>query len=287
MSQRVTGAFEWIVKAVASAADYVELLRAGFLFFKVGALAVTTDVLAGIDNLGWGITKLLNLLPGVDIEWTNTFADMADAMAGQIMDATDEASDALATFAAGTHSAQAAAFFDDLRAKAQQSAEAVAANAEAMNGLIDDTESAGEAADGLGEANKKVGETIAELEKQVRQLGMTEAQKKLDDLAMAGASADDLAHAKDLLDMIEAAKAKPEKLASAAAPIEVKTPELLRAGSAAAQRAQFEMAGLKRLSNDQLAKQQIKEQQTGNDHLKDIADNTEALANLTEYDAFA
>ena len=173
---KVGGAIEWVAKAIASASDYLELLPAGFHGFRAGALEAIAGVLDGIDYLGSGLVKLLNLLPGVKLEWTDTFSTLKQGMEQTV--AQEEAGkfdEAMASFHRGDNAQAVSKVFADIRANAEKSAEGVAKSAEQMRGAFNDVERG-------AENLKEVSESLAGLQKEVNQFGMTDAQKKLDDL---------------------------------------------------------------------------------------------------------
>lgn len=127
-------AVEWVATAVAGATDYLKLFQAGWEFLKIGVLAAADGILIAIDFVGSGLVKLLNKLPGVNLEWTNTFADMSDSLQEQIGEAMDSASQDIDDFSTGANSAKVAKFFDDAKKKSQEAADAIADDAGKMHG---------------------------------------------------------------------------------------------------------------------------------------------------------
>jgi hypothetical protein len=213
----VVDAFEWVVKAVAVASDYLQLLPIGFHGFRAIALIAISDVLGAIDNLGSGLVKLLNLLPGVKLSWTDTFSALRDGM-DQI--ATEEAgklNDALGAFQRGDNAKAAGKLFDGIRAAADASAKSVADNAKNMNDASDATDKFGANLEKTKEDAKKIADTLAELDKSLATFGQTEGQKKIFDLKELGASPEQLAQAQariDSLSKLENAKKGADAIAS-------------------------------------------------------------------------
>ena len=189
----VVDAFEMITKGVAQAADYVHLLEAGWYGLKGTVLVVVGGVVKAIDLLGQGQVDLLNLLPGVEIQWTSTFGNIADAMAEDAVDAFDKAGKGLEAFSSGESGKAAGRLFDDIRQKAEEAAKAIA-DAKAKNnaGPFINT-------DGI----EKAGKILADLQKQVDEFGLTEGEKKVAELKAAGASPEDIARAEQLVANLE------------------------------------------------------------------------------------
>lgn len=199
MGGKVLSAFEAVVKGIAYASDYLSLLKAGFKLLQAGATYSIFGIVKAIDWIGGGLAKLLSMLPGVSVQWTNFTGDLADGLLEEARQLQAEAGQAFDSFNQGANSKAVGRFFDDVRAKAQASAEAIAANSAKLNGAAFDAE---DFADKLkdAEANaKKVADTIADLQKEMAHVGMSDAQRKLDDLAALGATPDQLAKAKELL----------------------------------------------------------------------------------------
>lgn len=191
---KIGGAIEWVVKAVATASDYLNLLKAGWKLLQAGATIAVLGVIKSIDLLGQGIVWVLNKLPGVSIEFTSFFAQMSDGLVQDVDRLTSEAGAAFDSFTRGDNARAAGKIFDDIRAKSQTAATALANDATTMGGafrkVADDSENL-----------KKIGETMADIEKQSAQLGMSESQKKIADLQKLGAKPDQIAKARELLNV--------------------------------------------------------------------------------------
>lgn len=94
-------------------------------------------------------------------------------------------------------------FWDDAKAKSQTAAEAAAAEKEAMAGISEETEQA-------AKAQEKLAEMLEKVRTEAGQIGMTDSQKKLEDLAASGASGAQLEQAQKELAALDAAKAADE-----------------------------------------------------------------------------
>jgi hypothetical protein len=188
----VGGAIEWVAKAIATAADYAQLLPMAFYGFRAGALQAIAGVLGGIDTLGSGLVKLMNLLPGVNVEWTDTFSTLQQGMEQVAAEEAAKFDKALGAFQRGDNAAAVTKVFDDIKAKSAQAAQATADNAKKMSGAFNDIED-------NAKALQKVADTLKDLQKDVSQFGLSDAAKKVTDLAAGGATAEQIGQAKELL----------------------------------------------------------------------------------------
>lgn len=225
MGQMVASGFETVVAAVAKSTDYIHLLEAGFYAFRAAALQAIGDVLNAFAKLV-DIPGISAIAPGLGL--LPSAESLRASAAGLTQVAGEEAkkfNDAMAAFGSGQNAAAAKAFFDDLRAKAQANAAAIADNAAKMHGAALDTEDYAGKLKSAADAARKVTDTLADLQKQVDQAGMSDGQKKLADLATLGASPEQIAKAKALLDTLDKQKFT-DKLADKAQQLvdSVKTP---------------------------------------------------------------
>jgi len=211
MGDAVAGAVEWVAQSIASLADWLELVTAGWNFFKAGALTAMLAVMELIDLLGENLVYLLNLLPGVDIQWTSAFKNMAESVAGEVIAATDAAGEAMQRFGDGANSKAAGEAFDDLRKKSAEAAKA-AAEAKPKNNPFEAMDvGADEAADAIDKLRTKV-----------EQFSMSEKERAVAELIASGATAEQTEEAKKLLstlDELEAAKDRQKELDNLAAQV--------------------------------------------------------------------
>jgi hypothetical protein len=163
-----------------------------FYGFRAGALQAIAGVLGGIDTLGSGLVKLMNLLPGVNVEWTDTFSALQQGMEQVAAEEAAKFDKALGAFQRGDNAAAVTRVFDDIKAKSTAAAEQTAKNAAEMSGAFRDIEN-------NAKALEKVAKTLDDLSKDVSQFGLSDAAKKVADLEAGGASADQIKQAKDLL----------------------------------------------------------------------------------------
>lgn len=272
----VTTAIEMVAKGIAYATDYLELFKAGWYSLKAGVLAVAGGFIKSIDLIGQGLVALANLIPGVEMEWTSSFSEMADSFASDAVQAADEAGKAWDKFSSGENSAAVGAFFDEVRTKANEAAAAAAKAAQAPPPIpLDNLEDE-------DKAQKEAAKRYEEMEKAAKQYydaTRTPAEKyaaeieRINELLLSGALDPDTAQrAADA-----AAKTLKEATKGAQTQIEATAgPGLLQAGS-------VELSSLvARSQRDQFAqdtqKQMVDEQQTTNETLAAIKAANEKLA---------
>jgi len=192
MADKVIGAFKWVVGAVAGLMDWMELLKAAWYGIKSAVLFVTWGWLNNIDMVGGAIAKLLNLIPGVNVQWTSTFKDMADDMWAQLGEASMKGEDAIAAFREGKNSKAANKYFAELQAGAKAAAQAAVDARPKFTGM----------ADGLNENAEKIGKVLEDLQNDIATFGMTSGQKKIFDLKAMGADPAAIAQAQQYVDQL-------------------------------------------------------------------------------------
>ena len=274
MGSMVTTAIEGVAKGIAYAADYLELFKAGWYLLEAGVLAVAGGLIKSIDYVGQGLVSLMNLLPGVNIEWTSSFSDMADSFANDVIAATDKAGAAFDKFSSGENSAKVGAFFDDVRKKADEAAKAQAEKPKPMSGLVNTDEQ-----DKVIEDQKKAYEKLKSEAERYYEATRTPAEKyaaeieKINELLLAGVLDKDTAQrAADAA----ATTLKDATKTAMSEPVTLEAPQLLQAGSAAA--ASFvAKIGREQQAQDQ-QKEMVAEQKTANDTLEAIRAANEKLA---------
>jgi tape measure domain-containing protein len=211
-SMVLTGA-EWISTGIAYAMNAVDLIAAGWRAAQAGVAYAIGGILKAIDWMGDGVVKLLNMLPGVQLEWTDTFSQMGDALIEEGDRLGGLAIDNLDSFSDGHRTKAVGEFFDTVRANAAKAKTA--------------TEDVGKAAEKTGmkiEAaaavqNTKVKELLDDMRKQVAEFNMTAAQKLGEQVKTAGGTDADVDAAMGMqgqLDAMEKAKEKAADLAQAA-----------------------------------------------------------------------
>lgn len=229
---KVGGAIEWVATGIAHVVDYLNLGKAAFHTLRGVGLATMTKFAWAIDMVGQGFVDLLNVLPGVEVQWTSAMKMMAKNLEEETQRVFDQAGDAYNDFAEGKASAGVKALFAQIKADAQTAGEAVAAAAAAP--IIEIDHEAQNAA-------KRVTDVLAGLQKDLQTFGMDSGQRKLFDLEAMGASPQELAQARQLvsqLKQLEEAQQRQQDMASQAksiyestrTPLEIYESQITRLG---------------------------------------------------------
>lgn len=198
---RIIAAMEWVLKGVATLADWLELPAAGFYGLQTGATAAISFIVKAIDLAGQALTSLINLLPGVEVEWTNTFAIMAEELDREVAKSMDKASHHFERFSGGANSKALAAFFDQAKAKAKDAANAAAGVTDAIT--IDDSSA--------GTLPEKVAASLAKLQQEIDRFSLSDLQKQLADFsAMEGVTDDAIEQFRQQLDTLRGLQAGAE-----------------------------------------------------------------------------
>lgn len=205
----VLTASEWIATGLAYVIDYSQLLVAGFRLMQAGATVAVLGLVKSVDLIGKGIVKLLNLLPGVKLEWTTFFNDLSNDLIIEAGKLTTAAGQAFENFQNGDSADRVSRFFQQVRQNAQQAAQATA----------DAGQTAAQATMKIEQAaatqNEKVGEMLAKLRQQIAEFNMTDAQKLAEEMRRAGATDAQIQEGTGLqaqLDAMEQARKRQEDL---------------------------------------------------------------------------
>jgi tape measure domain-containing protein len=191
----VLGGAEMIATGLAYAVDYSKLLVAGFRLMQAGATYAVFGIVKAVDWIGGGLTKLLNLIPGVEVEWTNFTGQLADGLLEEADKLSAAAGEAFDQFQSGDSADRVGQFFDQVRSNADKARTATEDVGKAAEQTAMTVEKAAAA------HNAKVTEDLAALQKDVGQFGLSEAQTKAAELQAMGASPEQIAQAQKLLDL--------------------------------------------------------------------------------------
>lgn len=205
----VVNAMEKVTQGVAIASDYARLLQVGWNVAQAGIGLAIAALLDDIDAIGKATVALLNLLPGVNLTWTDTIGAMSAALKEGANEDMAEARQAYDDFASGATSKKVGQFFQNIRDGADEAAKG-ALNAKAAVTTLPDA---------VDKASAKVEENLAKLRREVEQFGMSKGDKLGSDLAAQGATPAQVAEAKALqakLDALEAEKKAQEDATAAA-----------------------------------------------------------------------
>lgn len=200
----VVNAFEWVLTAVAKLADYFELVKAGWYTLRGVASAAIFGTVKALAVLISGVEWLSNKLSrsGHETHFADSFHALADSLKQETKDSFEKAGESWDKFEKGVNASAVKQTFNEIRAKAEENAKAVADNADKMRGAGAGAEDWANKLKLAQENAKKVTETLAELHKQLDTFGMTEGQKKLFDLKALGASPEQLADAQKVIDQL-------------------------------------------------------------------------------------
>ena len=109
--------------AVAKAADWLELLKAGWQTLRGVAGLAILGVVKTLEVLIKGVEWLSNKLLGTKSNWGETFGLMSDALVEVTDEAFTKAGESWDKFNNGVNSTAVAATFADIRAKADENAD--------------------------------------------------------------------------------------------------------------------------------------------------------------------
>lgn len=202
---KVGSAIEWVATGLAHVSDYLSLAKAGFKTMQGIATGAILAIVKAIDWAGSGLVKLLNLV-GVDAQWSSFAGMFADNLRTEMDQAFADAGDAYNDFLDGKASAKVKATFAQIKADATAAGEAVAAAAAAPLEAIDHA---------AAESVKSIQKVLDGLQKDIDTFGMDAGQKKLFDLEAMGASPEQIAQARELIDSyakLESAQKKQQDL---------------------------------------------------------------------------
>lgn len=196
VARYVVPAVELVAQSVAYCADLVELFKGAWHVLKAGVLAFAVESLERIDELGRGLVKLINLIPGVSATWDREFSGMVAALRQQVSDELDAAGDAWNNFADGKTSQAVSRWFEDVKRQSLDAAQATAAAGDKSSTAFK----------GMGKASeqlKQVTDALGQLRQEVEQFGMSELQKKLAEFsANPAATKEQIAEYEQLLDTL-------------------------------------------------------------------------------------
>lgn len=189
---KVVGGFEAVVSSIAYVADYLSLAKAGFKLLQAGATLAVAGIVKAVDLVGSGLTSLMNLLPGVSVEWSTFSADLASGLLDEAAKLKDEAGEAFGSFMDGENSKAVTRAFDSIRASSAAAAAQTVADGPKIGNALDDI---AEQAEKL----QKVGDQLDQLKTDVNLIGLGEIDKEIFKLRELGATDEQLQQARGLL----------------------------------------------------------------------------------------
>jgi len=134
MGTRVSTAFQSIVEWIAKAMDYLELFKAGWAAVKsvIGTVASVIGLM--ISGFAHGLEFIINLIPGVEVEFTDAIDGMLNAVMDKTVDSGREFAEAMDNFTNGKNLTAARAWFDEAGKRADEIAQVTADKAKAAMG---------------------------------------------------------------------------------------------------------------------------------------------------------
>jgi predicted nucleic acid-binding Zn-ribbon protein len=202
----VSTAIDWIVKGLGVVLDVVHTVKLGFRGLQAVIIKGMAYSLDGIVMLGKGLESLLNLIPGVEVSFGSALEGIQDSLHKTADEAFDQLSE---DFAEVTPSEALNSWLDDVRAKSQAAAEAIA---NATSGVADMGE-------GMSKASEDAQKLIEKLTEQIATFGMSSTEAEIFKLSQEGVDQfllDQISTLDAQLKALEDSKQKQEELSSAA-----------------------------------------------------------------------
>lgn len=193
---KVVGAFEYVIKAIATGADYLSLFKSGFHALQGVVLGVVSFTVETWDKMISVIIDGLNMIPGVDIPRPKFLDNLGDELRLEAGKALKEAGEEFDSFMDGDASRRATEAFTKIRADAAAAAEA--ATAARPDAGVDE-----EAFAAAAKQAEQIQSVIDKLKEQQATLGMTSEQQELYKLKQMGATDATIAQAEAIQQQIK------------------------------------------------------------------------------------
>lgn len=134
MGRTVSRAIEWVVVSVATLADWLELLKAGWHAMRIAAVAVLGGIAEAVNLLAQSVNSLLLAL-GIEVAegMAELTALIAEDLAAQLVESIDAMGEAWDNFNNQVNRTAAAEVFKEIRDAAEEAAMAVAKAGEEAN----------------------------------------------------------------------------------------------------------------------------------------------------------
>ena len=168
-------AMDWIATGIGVVADVLHTVKLGWMAAKVGASGFVAAVLKGLATTVRGLEQLLNLIPGVEVAFSDDIGAAADGTFDQGVEQLKEFNEALLVEPPSTGIKQ---FFGDIKTSAEAAAKAIADAADKTSGF--DAASA--------EMAGKVSDLTTKLQGQVATFGLSGEQLEIHKLKQEGAT---------------------------------------------------------------------------------------------------
>lgn len=177
--------------SVGTVADVFQILQLAISQISAVFFEVVADVLGGIADMADGIEHLINLIPGVEVEFGDGLRQMADD-AMEFADTNWE--EFQKAMAVPPPSEAIDAFFENIQTSADKMAQEMADAAKPVKSL----------GDSFTGAALKVGELEEKLREQIATFGKSSAEVEIYKLKVMGATDEQLAGVKKLSDQLKA-----------------------------------------------------------------------------------
>ncbi len=210
---KVVDSVEWVTKAIAKVADVTEFAKAAFYGAQSAVSFGSALMVRSIDLVGKSIESIVNLIPGVNVHFTEMTEMLSDELFRAADEAANKADKAFSAAMSGESSAKVGEFFANIRNEAQKSAEAIAATA---NSTADATDAMLDQIDQQTANVDKLTSSLADIQKQLDNFGKSEIDVKVIGLAELGATNEQLDQARANLERLDALKAQQERSKSIA-----------------------------------------------------------------------
>lgn len=122
MGRVVFNAFNNILRIVGKLADWFELLKSVWFGFQGVIQTGSAVILNTINGIGDHIAKVINLIPGMSIEFKSFTQDLEKSFTEAAAKSSDERQKAFDKFYSGENSSKANMFFEDVAKKADEAA---------------------------------------------------------------------------------------------------------------------------------------------------------------------
>lgn len=203
MGSRVVGAFRFVLSAIATLSDYLNLAKAGFYVLRAASQAVFAGMAMQAGTVITAIEWLYNKLTGSKSNFGQLVTAMGEDLKNDMQESLGEAGQAFNNFASGKNEKAVNQFFNNLEANADKAAKALANGAPKPGTFVPPQDV---------EALKKVSESLEKLQTEVNQFGMGDAEKKLADFStMKGVTPEQINQYSQLLSKMDELKAAKEK----------------------------------------------------------------------------
>lgn len=195
MGEVISTAIEWVVSGIGLVADVIHTAKLGFMALGTLFTNIAAVILEGVTKIAEGLEWLLNKIPGVNVRFTEGLRAMSDEMNNFAESKNQELWD---EFLEESPSTAINSFFADVKASAQEAAEAIANAGTKTQDMGED----------FTEAASKVSDLEKSLKEQIATFGMSSREIDIYKLKQDGVSESVLANVQALSDQLTAMEEK-------------------------------------------------------------------------------